>query len=203
MKNWITNGHRTGAADTINPDHIGMHRVVVFGVIITLAAAVITSWTGLLWVAEQQLLPPQLWWVTPVMIDVPLIVLTLARGALKKRGIEKRSLMVGIIGLTLFSSFANLLHTIAETGFGTIPAVLGALTNALAPWLIVAMTEVLWLVVTKPIRPPQSRKKSKPAKARSSRTAAKVSPVEPIRLETLPGLEQEHDALGALRESAR
>jgi hypothetical protein len=203
MKNWLTNGHRTGAADTINPDHIGMHRVVVFGVIITLAAAVITSWTGLLWVAEQQLLPPQLWWVTPVMIDVPLIVLTLARGALKKRGIEKKRLMVGIIALTLFSSVANLLHTIAETGFDTIPAVLGALTNALAPWLIVAMTEVLWLVVTKPIRPPQPRKKARPAKARSSRKSVPVQSVEPIRLETLPGLEQEHDALGVLRESAR
>jgi hypothetical protein len=201
MKNWFTSGHRTGAADTINPDHIGMHRVVVFGVMVTLAAAVLTSWTGLLWVAEQQLLPSQLLWVTPVMIDVPLIVLTLARGALKKRGIEKRRLLVGIIALTLFSSVANLLHTIAETGFSTIPAVLGALTNALAPWLIVAMTEVLWLVVTKPIRPPKPRGRMKRAKGARAPRAPRVA-AEPVRVETLPGLELEDDGLRALRESA-
>ena len=202
MKNWFTSGHRTGAADTINPDHIGMHRVVVFGVMVTLAAAVLTSWTGLLWVAEQQLLPSQLLWVTPVMIDVPLIVLTLARGALKKRGIEKKRLLVGIIALTLFSSVANLLHTIAETGFSTIPAVLGALTNALAPWLIVAMTEVLWLVVTKPIRPPKPRGRMKRAKGARAHRAPRVA-AEPVRVETLPGLELEDDGLRALRESAR
>ena len=144
--------HRTGAAATINPDHIGMHRLILVGVIATLLAAVFTSWNGLVFVAHAQLLTEGWLWLTPVMIDIPLIVLTLTRGALRKRGIRTRALLLGIVALTIFSSTANGLHTIAEAGFDSIPAVIGTLTNALSPWLILAMTEVLWLVVTRPIR---------------------------------------------------
>ncbi|NHF62261.1 DUF2637 domain-containing protein [Microcella pacifica] len=190
--------HRTGAAETVNPDHIGWHRAIVAGVVLTLLAAVMTSWNGLIYVAEQQLLHERLLWLTPVMIDIPLIVLTLARGALRKRGIRARRLLVGILALTIFSSGANFLHTVAETGFDSIPAALGALTNALAPWLILAMTEVLWLVVTKPIRPPRPR-----AKQRRAPRARKRKP----RPEPGPTLfdaedQEEPDMLGALRENA-
>lgn len=179
--------HRTGAAATINPDHIGMHRLILVGVIGTLLAAVLTSWNGLVFVARAQLLAEWLLWLTPVMIDVPLIVLTLARGALRKRGIRTRGLLAGIVALTVFSSSANGLHTIAEGGFDSIPAVIGTLTNALSPWLILAMTEVLWLVVTRPMRP---RARGKRAVARRPARAPRPLP------------EPQQDALFALRESA-
>jgi len=144
-----------------------MHRMIVAGVAVTLLAAVITSWNGLVWVGEQQQLPPALTWITPVMIDVPLVVLTLARGALSKRAVKATGIVAGIGVLTLFSSAANLLHTVAVGGLDSIPTVLGAATNALAPWLILAMTEVLWLVVTKQ----PGRAKPKPAAAKRSRPA--------------------------------
>lgn len=189
--------HRTGSAETINPDHIGMHRGVVFGVVVTLLAAVATSWNGLIYVAEAQLLPDEVRFLTPIMIDVPLIVLTLARGALRKRGIRATGLLWGIVGLTVFSSAANALHTVAEAGFETIPAIVGTLTNALAPWLILSMTEVLWLVVTRPIRPRAARSKTKAATRRSSRSP-RPAPPKPA-----PPTLFEHDPLGALRESAQ
>lgn len=180
--------HRTGAAATINPDHIGWHRLILVGVIGTLLAAVLTSWNGLVFVARAQLLGDWLLWLTPIMIDVPLIVLTMARGALRKRGIRARGLLVGIIALTVFSSTANGLHTIAEGGFDTIPAAVGTVTNALAPWLILAMTEVLWLVVTRPIRPRSTRAKRAAAKRAARPRPAPAPP--------------QADALFALRESA-
>lgn len=182
---------RTGAAETINPDHIGMHRLIVVGVITTLLAAVLTSWNGLTFVASWQLLPESLHWLTPVMVDVPLIVLTLARGALRKRGIRARGLLLGIAGLTVFSSTANALHTIAAAGLDSIPAIVGATTNALAPWLILAMTEVLWLVVTRPIRAARPRVKAKAAVKRAQQRAVVRTVAEPA-----------HDPLAALRESA-
>lgn len=189
--------HRTGAATTINPDDVRMHRVIVAGVAVALLAAILTSWNGLVYVGAQQLLPWELRWVTPLMIDVPLIVLTLARGALAKRGIKTKGLFVGIIGLTVFSSIANLLHSVAVGGVATIPAVLGATTNGLAPWLILAMTEALWLVVTRQPRPARARTKPAPAK-RATRPAT----VRPTPAPQLFEAEPERDPLGALRESA-
>jgi len=187
--------HRTGAAETINPDHIGMHRLIVVGVILTLGAAIATSWNGLVFVGRWQLLPDVLRWLTPVMIDVPLVVLTLARGALKKRGIRAPALLWGILGLTLYSSAANFIHTIHDADLADAGVWLGALTNALAPWLILSLTEVLWLVVTKPIKP----KPVKPVKAtRRAPARAPRAPraPQPHADESLP------DPLFALRESA-
>ncbi len=189
--------HRTGAAETINPDHIGMHRLIVVGVVITLGAAVATSWNGLMFVAGWQLLPEYMRWVTPVMIDVPLIVLTLARGALKKRGVRARGLFLGIVGLTLYSSAANFAHTVDGRAIADPGVVMGALTNALAPWLILSLTEVLWLVVTKPIKP----KPVKPVKA--ARRAPARAPRAPRAPQPQPQVDESlPDPLFALRESA-
>ena len=169
-----TLSRRTGAGAAINPDHVMMHRLIIFGVTVALAAAVLTSWNGLILVGQWQLLPSDLRWLTPVMVDVPLIVLTLARGALRKRGIAAKGLLWGIVALTVFSSTANALHVIAETDGASIQVVIGALTDALSPWLILAMTEVLWLVVTKPIKARKARGKSKSARRPRTVDAAPV-----------------------------
>jgi hypothetical protein len=142
--------HRTGAGAALNPDHVGMHRGIVAGVVVTLLAAVLTSWHGLALVAEWQGLPEPMRWVTPVMVDVPLVVLTAARGALAKRGIRTRGMLAGIVALTLFSSTANLVHSLDGADLTAVAVWGGAITNALAPWLILSMTEVLWMVVTRP-----------------------------------------------------
>lgn len=205
--------HRTGAAETINPDHIRMHRLIVGGVTLTLLAAVLTSWNGLNYVGRLQLLG---WfaWLTPLMVDVPLIVLTLARGALRKRGIATPGFLRGIIALSAFSSVANFLHTTSENGVfdllfarqwgEAIPLALGALTNALAPWIILGMTEVLWIVVTRPIKPKVLRSTRRAAKA--PRTPRAPRAPRPAPAEELPpamfDVDPEPDMLAALRETA-
>lgn len=179
--------HRTGAGSAVNPDHVGWHYAIVFGVLVTLGAAIAVSWAGLTWVGTKQGLGP-LRWLTPVMIDVPLVVLTLARGALRKRGIDKPAIFRGILALTIYSSAVNVLHSLSVADWSrvdvsstdaliaSVPAlieiVVGAVTNGLAPWLILGLTEVLWVVVTKPIKPrSKPRRGTKPAAvvARSSR----------------------------------
>lgn len=162
--------HRTGQSETINPDNIRMHRAIVAGVIVSLAAAVATSWSGLTFIAGWQLLPLELRWLTPVMIDVPLIVLTLSRGALAKRGVEARWILVFIVGLTAFSSFANIAHTI-DGATAELSVYVGAATNGLAPWLILLLTEVLWLVITK--QKPSAAFLKAQAEARAARSKPK------------------------------
>lgn len=180
--------HRIGSAAAINPDHIRMHRVIVAGVVVTLGAAIATSWNGLVFVGHWQLLPPEAHWLTPVMVDVPLIVLTLARGALRKRGIRAPGMLVGIVAMTSISSAANAAHTVALAGWGTLPAVVGTLMNALAPWLILAMTDVLWLVITKPIKPRRRGATRRTGGTRRPRTTTKVPATQPDAQLTLEGL---------------
>lgn len=60
--------HRIGSAAAINPDHIRMHRLIVAGVVVTLGAAIATSWNGLVFVGHWQLLPDGAHWLTPVMV---------------------------------------------------------------------------------------------------------------------------------------
>ncbi len=169
--------HRVGSAAAINPDDIRMHRLIVVGIIVTLAAAIATSWNGLVYVAEWQLLSPDLRWLTPVMVDVPLVVLTLARGALRKRGIATPGMLVGIVAMTTYSSLANAAHTIAVSGTGSLESVGGILTNALAPWLILAMTEVLWMLVTKPIR--SGRKAAQRRRTTTRKPVPRPAPIQP------------------------
>lgn len=163
--------HRTGQAETINPDNIRMHRTVVAGTIVSLSAAVAVSWSGLTFIAGWQLLPPMLLWLTPVMIDVPLIVLTLSRGALTKRGVQARWILWFIIALTAFSSFANIAHTIDGQDATELSVRVGAATNGLAPWLILLLTEVLWLVITK--QKPSAAFLKAQAEARAARAKPK------------------------------
>lgn len=160
--------HRTGAGAAINPDHVVMHRAIVLGVAVTLLAAVMTSWHGLSLIAEWQGLPEPMRWLTPVMVDVPLVVLTAARGALAKRGIRARGMLAGIVALTVFSSAANVAHTLAGADLASVPLWGGAITNGLAPWLILAMTEVLWLVVTRHPAPPRPPAKPRPKRPKGA-----------------------------------
>jgi len=192
--------HRTGAGETMNPDHIGMHRLIVVGVIVTLLAAIGTSWNGLIFVAGWQKLPEQLRWLTPVMIDVPLVVLTLVRGVLRKRGIRAGGLLWGILGLTLYSSTANFVHTVSGSNFRDLGVLMGALTNALAPWLILSLTEVLWLVITKPIRPRAPRKAAKRTTTRTARAPRAAAPQQPTLDFGAPDL---YDPVATLREANR
>lgn len=172
------NPRRTGAAAAINPDSRSMHYLILVLVTLTGLAAVAVSWNGLIYVAEQQQLPSSLLWLTPVMVDIPLIALTLSRGALTKRGIPTAGILVGIFALTTYSSLANLAHTLAvvpapkdfASGLNTV---LGASANALAPWLILAMTEVAWLVLTQ-------SKGAKKVLRTATETAVAETPTAPV-----------------------
>jgi hypothetical protein len=111
--------HRTGAGARINADHIVLYRLIVLGIVATAFAAILTSWNGLTYVAQWQHLAPQFRWVTPVMIDVAIVVFTLGALAKRSRGEGLLLFQVGAYGLTGISSAANFLHTVALGGLGT------------------------------------------------------------------------------------
>lgn len=158
--------HRTGAGARINADHIWLYRLVVAGILVAAAAAVITSWNGLVFVAEWQGLPSELRPVTPVMIDVPIIVLTLGALAKRSRGESPALFLVLALALTGVSAAANFLHTVAQRGLDDYADWGGAILNALAPGLVLLTTEVLGSLVTRPKRAVRRRTRRKTRRPR-------------------------------------
>ncbi len=142
--------HRTGAAARKTADTPFNYFAVRVGVLITLAAALVTSWNGLMFVAGWQGLVG--WWqiVTPLMIDAPLVTLTVIRLILIARGQSANAVTVLAYALTAYSSFANFAHSVDANGLDTLGDYVGAATNSIAPWLILAMTEVLGYIMAKP-----------------------------------------------------
>lgn len=165
-----TQRHRTGAGARINADSIVMYRLIVAGIIATALAAVVTSWNGLIYVAGWQGLAPEWRWVTPVMIDVAIVVFTLGSLAKKSRGEKMFLFAFGAYGLTVVSSATNFLHTVALRGLNSFEDITGAGLNALAPLLILLTTEVLGSLITRPKRVP--RKKTRKSAVRRRPVAA-------------------------------
>jgi hypothetical protein len=141
---------RTGASARINADNIWLYRFIAVGVIAGALSAFATSWAGLLYVAEWQALSPEWTWLTPVMIDIPIVVLTLGALAKRSRGENPFWFLSFGIFLTFLSSAANFAHTVSVRGLTDYTDWIGALLNALAPAFVLLTTEVLGSLVTRP-----------------------------------------------------
>ena len=150
--------HRTGAGARINADHIWLYRLIVLGVVVAAGAAIVTSWNGLVFVAEWQGLPWALRPITPVMIDVPIVVLTLGALAKRSRGESPALFLTLALILTGVSAAANFLHSAAVRGLGDYTDWSGAILNGIAPGLVLMTTEVLGSLVTRPKRVTRARK---------------------------------------------
>lgn len=169
---------RTGAGARINADHIGLYWLIVAGILATATAAIITSWNGLIYVAGWQQLPTEFRFVTPVMIDVAIIVFTLGKLAKVSRGEGHVLFTLGAYSLTAVSAAANFLHTIDLGGLASFEAWTGALLNALAPLLILLTTEVLGSLITRPKRIPKKRKNARRSTARKPAEVTTIHAVE-------------------------
>ena len=143
---------RTGASTRINADNIWLYRFIALGVVAGALAAFATSWAGLLYVAEWQALAPEWQWLTPVMIDIPIVVLSLGALAKRSRGENHWWFLAFAIFLTLLSAAANFAHTVSVRGLDDYTDWIGASLNGLAPAFVLLTTEVLGSLVTRPIK---------------------------------------------------
>jgi hypothetical protein len=143
---------RTGASTRINADNIWLYRFIALGVVAGALAAFATSWAGLLYVAGWQALPSEWQWLTPVMIDIPIVVLSLGALAKRSRGENQWWFLAFAIFLTLLSSAANFAHTVSVRGLADYTNWIGAILNGLAPAFVLLTTEVLGSLVTRPTK---------------------------------------------------
>lgn len=166
--------HRTGAGATINPDNIKMFYATAVGVGIVFAASVITSSFGLYAVGLAQGLPPEIAWVTPVMIDSAILVFTAVALIMKRRGntFGRFYASAGVGLATLLSVGLNFLHSYYAIGVASLEAATGTLVNSIAPLFIWITTEMLVMLVTKQAPAPRQPSAAPKRAAGKSRSAS-------------------------------
>lgn len=143
---------RTGAAARVNPDRIQLFYVVLGGVGIFTAAAFAASFGGQYAMAPYTQLPQYLWWVVPLAIEFPLVILSLAVLVFRRRGENRRTVLpwVVMLFLTAVASVVNVMHIWLETGFASPGDYVGAAVMGLMPPLILLSFHIFAQLAVRP-----------------------------------------------------
>jgi hypothetical protein len=164
-------GHATGRGYRVGGDHPALHWIVVVGTILTGIASFMISFTSLLAVAVWQRTPKEFHALTPVMVDLPVIVFSVATMIFKYREQVGAMWFARILSwfVTALSSGANFLHTASISGLATYEDWIGASFNGLAPIFVYCSTEILAALITRP-----KAKDTAVAKAKATLKAAQA-----------------------------
>lgn len=135
--------NRTGSGNTINPDNVVIHYVVLFLLAAVVAATFIGSADGLLHAAGW-FLPVQLQWTVLVAVDVFLIACLFATLAMRRRRAYSATVVLVVLTvlLVIYSSAMNWTYVEQTIGIDTTIGLWSAMTKAAMPWLLLASLEV-------------------------------------------------------------
>jgi hypothetical protein len=162
---------RTGAPARLAADDIRFFLVILGGVVAFALASFAASFAGQYAMAPNTGLPEYLWWLVPLFIDLPIIVLSLATLIFRARGQRVWHTWAVVILLTALSSAINVAHVYGSAGIqnGAVGVALGAVVMGGAPWLVLVSFEELGRLG---IKPPE---KKRPAPAARPTTRKKAS----------------------------
>lgn len=149
---------RTGAGARLNPDTIWIAWAIMGGVALFAAAALLASFAGQYAMAVYTHLPVWLWWVVPLFIEFPIVVLSFAIPVFRRRRQRGANALAWSMlwTLTIASSLINITHVGIESGFAEPGDIVGAAIMGAAPILVLLSFEVFVLLVVRPEPQPQA-----------------------------------------------
>lgn len=144
--------HATGAGMRQGGDHPVFHVIAVTGTIIVALASFALSVFSQLAVAVWQQTPSYMHFLTPIMVDAPIVVFSTGVIIFKAREqpLPEWICRALALAMTTVASANNFLHTVEVGGLADYTAWIGACLNALAPWLVYACVEVLGALLVRP-----------------------------------------------------
>lgn len=166
---------RTGAPARLAADDIRFFLVILSGVVAFALASFTASFAGQYAMARNTGLPEFLWWLVPLFIDLPIIVLSLATLIFRARGQHVWHTWAVVIALTGLSSAINIAHVL-ETGSSSgldarsTGLILGAVVMGGAPWLVLVSFEELGRLG---IKPPEKKRPAPPARKPTNKKASR------------------------------
>lgn len=165
---------RTGAPARLAADDFRFFLVILGGVVLFALASFAASFAGQYAMARNTGLPELLWWLVPLFIDLPIIVLSLATLIFRARGQHVWHTWAVVVLLTGLSSAINVAHVL-DAGAGdrvASPAglLLGAIVMGGAPWLVLVSFEELGRLG---IKPPEKKRPAPPARKTTTKKASR------------------------------
>lgn len=165
---------RTGAPARLAADDLRFFYVILGGVVAFALASFTASFAGQYAMAPNTGLPDFLWWLVPLFIDLPIIVLSLATLIFRARGQKVWHTWAVVIALTGLSSAINVAHVLGaghDRGVVGGPGlVLGAIVMGGAPWLVLVSFEELGRLG---IKPPEKKRPAPPARPAQKKASTK------------------------------
>lgn len=175
--------HRTGSAARFDPDTYKATPWLVIGMLVFVVTALVAAFSGQIAMAPYTTLPPQLYWLVPVFIDLPIILLAYVVQVFRRRKQRVWTTWVALIAFTAGSSAIQVIHVLSAQSIivGTqirwdliTPEIaVGTAIMGLAPWIVLYS----WEQLTKLLVKPYGEKREEPAKpAARKRTTRKKAP---------------------------
>jgi hypothetical protein len=163
---------RTGAPARLAADDFRFFLVILGGVVLFALASFAASFAGQYAMARNTGLPELLWWLVPLFIDLPIIVLSLATLIFRARGQHDWHTWAVVVLLTGLSSAINVAHVYAvgAGAAGSIGLGLGAVVMGGAPWLVLISFEELGRLG---IKPPEKKRPAPPARKTTTKKASR------------------------------
>ena len=100
---------RSGSAARLNPDDIRLFGAMLAGNALYALLVLTASYGGLYGIAEYTGLPTYMWWIIPLVIDIPLVLASFNALIFRRRGESQTMSWMILIGATIISSSANFL----------------------------------------------------------------------------------------------
>lgn len=172
--------HRTGRAARFDPDDARAIPYLVAGQIAFVVAALAAAFAGQVAMAPYTTLPPELYVLVPIFIDLPIILLAYMAQVFRRRKQSAISTWFALILFTAGASVIQVVHVLSEQGVLaggplTIEIAVGTAIMGSVPWIVLFS----WEQLTKLLVRPQGEKRDldatptrTPARKRTTRKKA-------------------------------
>jgi len=148
---------RTASGARVNPDRYGFGMVIVALNVAYAMAAFAVSFFGQYEMAKYSPLPPFIWWLLPIAIDLPIVSASFMVAAFRKRKQAVWPSWTVAIIFTLVSSIISVTHTLSINGVFTgtpltLEVLIVTIVMGLMPWILLVTWENLARLLVKPGR---------------------------------------------------
>lgn len=158
--------HRTGRAARFDPDDARATPWLVTGMLAFVVAALAAAFAGQIAMAPYTELPDFLYWLVPVFIDLPIILLAYVAQVFRRRKQGAKATWLMLYIWTAAASIIQIVHVLSESGIltGTPMTVenwVGVSIMGAVPWILLFS----WEQLTKLLVKPQGEKRDPDARA--------------------------------------
>lgn len=147
--------HRTGRAARFDPDDARATPWLVGGMLAFVAAALAAAFAGQIAMAPYTELQPGLYWLVPIFVDLPIILLAYVAQVFRRRKQGAKATWLMLYVWTAAASIIQIVHVLSESGAldgepMTVENWVGVSIMGSVPWVVLFSWEQLTKLLVRP-----------------------------------------------------